>query len=149
MWGHLSVPEPAGPGTLGAPLGRPLRLGIGAALCLAAILAVALMRVPAAPSVGGASADTAESSVQEIYSELIPGRFPAITVKAGTPVRWTFHAEEGTINGCNARLIVPGLGLELSFQPGDNVLEFTADTPGTIPYSCWMGMIRSTITVEE
>jgi plastocyanin domain-containing protein len=30
---------------------------------------------------------------------------------------------------------------------GNNVIEFTPKKPGIIPYSCWMGMIRSQITV--
>ena len=31
----------------------------------------------------------------------------------------------------------------------ETTVEFTADEPGIIPYSCWMGMIRSTIEVME
>lgn len=34
-------------------------------------------------------------------------------------------------------------------QPGDNVIEFTPTETGTFAYSCWMGMIRSRITVVE
>ena len=46
-------------------------------------------------------------------------------------------------------MVIPGLDLSLSFRPGENVLEFTPETAGTIPYSCWMGMIRGTINVTE
>jgi plastocyanin domain-containing protein len=46
-------------------------------------------------------------------------------------------------------MVIPGLDLSLSFLPGENVLEFTPAAAGTIPYSCWMGMIRGTITVTE
>ena len=31
----------------------------------------------------------------------------------------------------------------------NNVLEFTAKEAGIFPYSCWMGMIKSTIEVTE
>ena len=45
-------------------------------------------------------------------------------------------------------------GVDPTKEVGDEVIastsvEFTADEPGTIPYSCWMGMIRSTIEVLE
>ena len=67
----------------------------------------------------------------------------------GASVRWTISAEEKSINGCNYTMVIPRLDLSLSFLPGENVLEFTPAAAGTIPYSCWMGMIRSTITVTE
>jgi plastocyanin domain-containing protein len=34
-------------------------------------------------------------------------------------------------------------------EVGDNIIEFTPDKSGVIPYSCWMGMIRSQITVVD
>ena len=36
-----------------------------------------------------------------------------------------------------------------AFQPGENVIEFTPGETGTISYTCWMGMIRGTITVTD
>jgi sulfite exporter TauE/SafE len=87
------------------------------------------------------------SEVQMINSTLSGGRYPAITVQVGIPVRWTINAPSGSINGCNNRLIIRAYGIEHQFTPGDNVIEFTPDKTGTVPYSCWMGMIRSTITV--
>lgn len=41
------------------------------------------------------------------------------------------------------------LDLRVPLRPGDNVVEFTADEPGVIPYTCWMGMLRGSITVEQ
>ena len=32
---------------------------------------------------------------------------------------------------------------------GDNVVEFTVDTPGVIDYTCWMGMLHGSITVQK
>jgi len=32
---------------------------------------------------------------------------------------------------------------------GDNIIEFTPTETGTIPYSCWMGMIKSNITIVD
>ena len=87
--------------------------------------------------------------VQLVYSTLEAGSYPDITVQAGLPVRWTISAEEKSINGCNATMVIPGLDLSLSFRPGENVLDFTPEAAGTIPYSCWMGMIRGTIRVTD
>lgn len=57
--------------------------------------------------------------------------------------------EEGDLNGCNAAMIIPAFGIERELSLGDTVIEFTPQETGTVPYSCWMGMIRSTITVVE
>lgn len=97
------------------------------------------------------SANTAkvESDVQMIQTTLDSGRYQPITVKAGIPVKWTISAEEGTINGCNNRMFIPEYQIEQKLEYGDNVIEFTPGAAGTYPYSCWMGMIRSTITVVE
>jgi plastocyanin domain-containing protein len=32
---------------------------------------------------------------------------------------------------------------------GENIIEFTPEKTGTIPYSCWMGMIGSSIEVVD
>ncbi|MDR0562119.1 MAG: sulfite exporter TauE/SafE family protein [Spirochaetaceae bacterium] len=88
-----------------------------------------------------------ENGVQHISSALSAGRYPAITVQQGIPVRWTITAPQGSINGCNNRMIIREYGIEYRFKPGENVIEFTPDKTGKFPYSCWMGMIRSSITV--
>ena len=56
---------------------------------------------------------------------------------------------EGRITGCNNEMVIPALNLRVPLQEGDNVVEFTAAEPGVIPYTCWMGMLRGSITVEE
>ncbi len=92
---------------------------------------------------------TIEDGVQIVKSELSSGRYPAITVQADIPVKWTIDAPEGSINGCNNRIFIPEYGIEYEFKPGENIIEFTPVKAGTFPYSCWMGMIRSSITVTE
>ncbi|GHU89877.1 hypothetical protein FACS1894202_08790 [Clostridia bacterium] len=87
--------------------------------------------------------------VQLVNSVLSPGQYPKITVKAGVPVKWTIDAPQGSINGCNSRMQIPEYGVEHTFQPGENVIEFTPEKAGKFPYSCWMGMIRSLIIVVE
>lgn len=89
-----------------------------------------------------------EGNIQVVESTLSSGSYADIRVTAGIPVRWIIHADEDEINGCNNRMLCRDLGLELTFTPGENLLEFTADTPGAYAYSCWMGMIHGTITVE-
>lgn len=50
---------------------------------------------------------TITDGVQQVNSTLSGGRYPAITVQAGIPVRWTIDAPQGSINGCNNRMIIP------------------------------------------
>jgi plastocyanin domain-containing protein len=88
-----------------------------------------------------------QNGAQIINSTLLPGRYPAITVQEGIPVRWTINAPQGSINGCNNRMLIREYGIEHSFKTGDNVIEFTPSRAGRFSYSCWMGMIRSSITV--
>lgn len=89
-----------------------------------------------------------EGAVQVVESDLAPGSYPIISVKAGTPVRWNIKAAPGTINGCNNRMIIKDLGIEYRFKEGDNIIEFTPTKSGAIQYSCWMGMIYGQIEVK-
>ena len=68
-------------------------------------------------------------------------------VQAGVPVEWTIRVKAGVLNGCNNPLVVPAYGLTVRLVPGDNLVRFTPGREGTVPYSCWMGMIRSRIIV--
>lgn len=90
-----------------------------------------------------------ENGVQLITTQLSSGSYAPITVNAGVPVKWTIRAAEGTVNGCNGTLLIPEYGVEKKLEVGDNVIEFTPTKSGIIPYSCWMGMIRSQITVVD
>jgi plastocyanin domain-containing protein len=103
---------------------------------------------PASATVeGGAFEPVIRNGKQIIDSTLLPNRYPAIVVQQGIPVRWTIKAPPGSINGCNNRMIIREYGITHTFSPGDNVIEFTPAKKGRFTYSCWMGMIRSTITV--
>ncbi|WP_312939363.1 sulfite exporter TauE/SafE family protein [Oscillibacter sp.] len=90
-----------------------------------------------------------EDGIQVVRSTLLPGRYPQITVWVGTPVKWVIDAPQGSINGCNNRLLIQEYGVEHAFKTGENVITFTPEETGTFGYSCWMGMIRSSITVAE
>ncbi|MDR2719102.1 MAG: sulfite exporter TauE/SafE family protein [Treponema sp.] len=88
-----------------------------------------------------------ENGVQIVKSVLLPNRYPAITVQQGIPVRWTINAPPGSITGCNYSVILYEYGIEYAFKQGDNIIEFIPEKEGKFRYSCWMGMIKSTITV--
>jgi uncharacterized protein len=93
------------------------------------------------------SAPAIENSVQIVRSTLRPNQYPAITVQQGIPVQWTITAPPGSLTGCNYVAYINEYGIEYIFQPGENVIKFTPTKAGKFRYSCWMGMIRSTITV--
>jgi sulfite exporter TauE/SafE/copper chaperone CopZ len=96
---------------------------------------------------GGTFEPVIENGYQIVNSNLSGGRYPAITVQQGIPVKWTINAPQGSINGCNNRMIIREYKIEHRFKAGENVIEFTPDKTGRFSYSCWMGMIRSSITV--
>lgn len=99
-----------------------------------------------------ASAETSTNTdeTQYITSTLQAGRsYPDITVKAGEPVKWTVEAPDGSVNGCNYKIIQQDLGIEYAFDEGENVIEFTPEKAGTYTYTCWMGMITGKIYVES
>ncbi|MDR2770652.1 MAG: sulfite exporter TauE/SafE family protein [Clostridiales Family XIII bacterium] len=101
----------------------------------------------AASETANADASVLEDGRQIVRSTLRPGNYPAITVQAGTPVEWMIDAPQGSINGCNNRVIIPEYGVEHQFQAGENLIAFTPTKAGRFSYSCWMGMIRGSITV--
>lgn len=87
---------------------------------------------------------------QLVSSTLSSGSYPNITVQEGTPVKWVINAPQGSINGCNDKINIQAFGISnYEFKNGENVIEFTPTKTGKFDYSCWMGMIRGTITVTE
>ncbi len=100
-------------------------------------------------SVKSGNVAVVKDGVQLITTGLPSGRYEPITVQKGIPVKWTIQAKDGDINGCNNRIVIPKYNKELKLNVGDNVIEFTPTDSGVIPYSCWMGMIRSQITVVD
>ena len=88
-----------------------------------------------------------EGGVQSITTEFGANRYQAFVVQAGVPLKWTIRVRAEDLNGCNNPFVVPSLRLKKTLVPGDNLVEFTPGATGVIPYSCWMGMIRSRIEV--
>jgi sulfite exporter TauE/SafE/copper chaperone CopZ len=92
---------------------------------------------------------TVKDGIQTVTTGLNPGSYEPIIVQKGIPVKWTIQAEAGDINGCNNSIVVPKFNIQQDLSVGDTVIEFTPTSSGTYPYSCWMGMIRSKITVVD
>ena len=142
-------------GKLNRRFARPMRMASGVLVLVMGMAmltrGLSLSGVQFSPTAQNITADAAvtKSTVQTVHSELEWRGYPNITVKAGLPVRWVIHAAEGRITGCNNEMVIPALNLRVPLQEGDNVVEFTAAEPGVIPYTCWMGMLHGSITVEE
>ena len=91
---------------------------------------------------------TLEGDVQVLRtSQVANGYEPAdATVYAGRQVRWEM---DSTALTCASTLYAPDLGIEATLEPGLNVFTFTPGEPGTLRYSCSMGMYHGSITVIE
>lgn len=86
---------------------------------------------------------------QLIKSRLEINKYPDITVKKGIPVRWEIQANQGSLTGCNYRMILRDFKLGVEMGYGTNVIEFTPEKTGDFKYTCWMGMINGKIKVVE
>ena len=67
------------------------------------------------------------------------------TVKSGIPVKWIIDSKDAY--SCASSLMVPKLNIRKSLSSGENIVEFTPTEPGSIKFSCSMGMYRGTINV--
>lgn len=88
-----------------------------------------------------------QDGVQVVETTLSPYGYEPITVQEGIPVKWTIKAEQGSLTGCNRAILIPEYEIQKTLEIGENVIEFTPTKAGTYSYSCWMGMLRSSITV--
>lgn len=96
----------------------------------------------------GVAAGEGERGVQEITITVDGGYAPArIRVKAGRPVRLTFHRIDPS--GCVAQVIFPDfhrtLDLPLNITTS---LELPPTDPGLYPFHCGMNMVRGVLEVE-
>lgn len=89
-----------------------------------------------------------EKGVQKATVTIDGGYRPAaITVKAGRPVELTFVRQEQS--GCGNVVRFPGLNVERTLKTGEkSVVTFTPKKPGTIPFTCAMGMYRGQVVAQ-
>ncbi len=90
-----------------------------------------------------------EDNHQIVKIQLEPYYYEPIVVQVGIPVTFIIEAEQSNINGCNNAIVIPAYDLQDNIIAGENIFEFTPTETGTVAYSCWMGMIRSSIEVVE
>lgn len=88
-----------------------------------------------------------DGSVQVLSTTLHVNGFDDIVVEAGIPVVWTITADASSLNGCNNAIVIPEYSQQITLQEEENVIEFTPTRTGTFTYTCWMGMLKNTITV--
>lgn len=67
-------------------------------------------------------------------------------IKKGIPVRWEINGIN--LSGCSNRIVIPILNIEKTLNKGSNVIEFTPEENGIIPFSCWMGMLNGRFIVN-
>ncbi|MBS3078740.1 sulfite exporter TauE/SafE family protein [Candidatus Pacearchaeota archaeon] len=71
----------------------------------------------------------------------------SFVLKKGVPVKWNVNVKQ--LTGCNSELILNQYNINKQLKQGLNVIEFTPDKEGTIPFSCGMGMLRGSFIVTE
>jgi len=69
----------------------------------------------------------------------------SLTVNVGVPVKWIIDGTRAS--GCTGDIVVPALKIQRTLARGENIITFTPTAPGTIPFSCGMGMVRGAFTV--
>jgi hypothetical protein len=70
-----------------------------------------------------------------------------IHIKAGARITWNIWGDDFT--SCTNRIVVPSLGISQDLVAGKNVITFTAPSAaGTVPFACWMNMVRGQFIVD-
>jgi len=100
-------------------------------------------------SSNGTAKAVVSDGVQTVATTLDNGIYDPIIVQKGIPVKWTITANDGDLSGCNNKMVIRDYNVEKKLSVGENVVEFTPTASGKIVYSCWMGMVGSTITVVD
>lgn len=88
-----------------------------------------------------------QADFQTVTTIIKENSYPAITVQKGIPVKWTIKVSEDKLNECNNEILIPEFNKDQKLIVGDNLVEFTPEKEGKFIYTCWMGMIKSRITV--
>ncbi|NTU98595.1 hypothetical protein HGA64_01125 [Candidatus Falkowbacteria bacterium] len=81
-------------------------------------------------------------SMTETNSGYSPNKF---TIKAGVPVRWEITANAPY--SCASSIVLRKLGISKTLKAGLNTIKFTPTEPGTLKFSCSMGMYTGSFNV--
>ena len=90
-----------------------------------------------------------DGDTQYVTTTLHANGYDDIQVTAGIPVEWTIIADPADLNGCNNEIVLPFADQQIRLSEGENVIRFLPEKTGQYTYSCWMGMLRNTVTVVE
>lgn len=90
-----------------------------------------------------------EDGYQIVEVDVLPRGYQDIVVQKGIPVKMIFNVPLGGLNGCNYAINIPEYDIFTALQEGENSITFEPTEEGKFMYSCWMGMIRHTITVVD
>ena len=96
----------------------------------------------------GQSKAAMKDGTSVVVTKLQKGSYEPIVVYQNIPVEWTIEVDAADLNGCNNEIMIPEYNIRVPLKEGANVIRFTPTKTGTFVYTCWMGMIRSTITVQ-
>ncbi len=126
-----------------------LTIAIGLIIIIIAITLVATKSAGKTTKPNKDSDITIENGFQIIrMTESASGYTPNLfTVKNGVPVRWEIEATADRT--CASALIVPSYKIREFLKPGKNVIEFTPNKTGQIPFSCSMRMYTGMFNVIE
>ena len=98
---------------------------------------------------GSAIVATVDGGIQYVTTTLHANGYDNIQVAAGIPVVWTILVDKDSLNGCNNEIVLPEFGQQVKLEVGTTSISFIPEEPGVYPYTCWMGMLKNTITVTD
>jgi len=92
---------------------------------------------------------TLENGVQIVHmTESSTGYSPnKFSIKKGVPVKWIIDAQDPF--SCASSIVVSKLGINKSLVAGENIIEFTPEETGKLPFSCSMGMYTGAFNVYD
>jgi len=73
-----------------------------------------------------------------------PNKF---SIKKGVPVKWIIDAQAPY--SCASSIMIPKLGIQKSLTAGENIIKFTPNEVGKLPFSCSMGMYTGVFNVYD
>jgi sulfite exporter TauE/SafE/copper chaperone CopZ len=93
------------------------------------------------PSEAGPVASPTAAPYQTARMELTyQGYVPnTLYVKKDVPVRWVIDVKQMT--GCTDEIVMPDYNIRKALSYGENTIEFTPTSTGTVLFSCWMQMV--------
>lgn len=95
-----------------------------------------------------ARAGTAANGVQEFTVVVDGGYSPAaLLAQPGTPLRLVFDRRD--TSGCSEEIVLPAFGIRRFLPSGTRTaIDLPAPEAGKYEFTCGMGMLRGTLTVE-